>query len=54
MWVLVKKKNSLEISCCHVLLILVRNNDNRERSLGFAAAAAAATGVCQEEGILWL
>jgi hypothetical protein len=50
MWVLVKKKNSLEISCCHVLLILVKNNDNRERSLGFAAA----TGVCQEEGILWL
>jgi hypothetical protein len=50
MWVLVKKKNSLEIPCCrHVLLlILVKKNNNRERSLGFAAA------VCQEEGILWL
>lgn len=49
---LVKKNNSLEIPCCrHVLLlILVKKNNDRERSLGFAAAAA----VCQEEGILWL
>jgi hypothetical protein len=51
MWVLVKKKNSLEISCCYLLLILLKKNNYRERSLGFAAAAA---GVCQEEGILWL
>jgi hypothetical protein len=52
MWVLVKEENSLEISCCNVLLILVKKNNNRERSLGFAAAVAA--GVCQEEEILWL